>query len=39
VVGSRQYLEIWDPERLEERFAVLHREGVSSVAKRLAGRV
>lgn len=39
VVGSREYLEIWDPERLAERFAVLHREGVSSVAQRLAGRV
>lgn len=38
VVGAGDYLEIWDPERLTERFATLRREGVSARAKRLADR-
>jgi MraZ protein len=39
VVGTGEYLEIWDPDRLAERFADLRREGVSVRAKRLADRV
>jgi len=39
VVGAGEYLEVWDPDRLAERFAALRREGVSARAKRLADRV
>jgi len=39
VVGSGEYLEVWDPARLAERFDVLRREGVSNRAKRLAERI
>jgi len=39
VVGAGDYLEVWDPDRLAERFAGLRREGVSVRAKRLADRV
>lgn len=39
VVGAGEYLEIWDPDRLADRFASLRREGVSARAKRLADRV
>lgn len=40
VVGAGGYLEIWNPERLADRFAELRKEGgVSARAKRLAGRV
>ncbi|WP_217923880.1 division/cell wall cluster transcriptional repressor MraZ [Miltoncostaea oceani] len=39
LIGVGDYLEIWDPARLAERFAKLRREGVSHHAKRLAARV
>jgi MraZ protein len=39
LVGVGDYLEIWDPDRLEQRFSELRREGVSARAKRLADRV
>ncbi|MFN8109766.1 MAG: cell division/cell wall cluster transcriptional repressor MraZ [Thermoleophilia bacterium] len=39
VVGAGEYLEVWDPDRLDQRFAALRREGVSARAKRLAQRV
>lgn len=39
VVGSGEYLEIWDPDRLAERFTAFRREGVSARARRLADRV
>lgn len=39
VVGAGEYLEVWKPEVLEERFGALRREGVSARAKRLADRV
>ena len=39
VVGAGEYLEVWKPELLEERFEALRREGVSARAKRLADRV
>ena len=39
VVGAGEYLEVWDGDRLSERFAALRREGVSARAKRLADRV
>jgi len=39
VVGAGEYLEVWDGDRLAERFAALRREGVSARAKRLADRV
>ncbi len=39
VVGAGEYLEVWQPELLEERFGALRREGVSARAKRLADRV
>ena len=38
LIGVGDYLEIWDPARLAERFAKLRREGVSHHAKRLAAR-
>jgi len=38
VVGAGDYLEVWDPDRLDQRFAALRREGVSARAKRLADR-
>lgn len=38
VVGGREYLEIWDPDRLAQRFASLRTEGVSNRAKRLHSR-
>ena len=38
VVGAGDYLEVWDPDRLSQRFAALRREGVSARAKRLATR-
>jgi MraZ protein len=39
VVGAGEYLEVWDPQRLADRFAALREEGVSARAKRLADRV
>jgi MraZ protein len=39
LVGVGDYMEVWNPDRLEERLAQLRREGVSNRAKRLAGRV
>jgi len=39
VLGAGDYLEIWNPERLAQRFAELRKEGVSNRAKRLAGRL
>jgi MraZ protein len=39
VVGVGEYLEVWEPTRLADRFSQLRREGVSARAKRLAGRV
>jgi MraZ protein len=39
VVGVGEYLEVWEPSRLADRFSQLRREGVSARAKRLAGRV
>jgi hypothetical protein len=39
VVGAGEYLEVWDPARLSERFESLRREGVSNRAKRLAERI
>jgi MraZ protein len=39
LIGVGDYLEIWDPARLADRFAKLRREGVSHHAKRLASRV
>jgi transcriptional regulator MraZ len=39
IVGSGEYLEVWDPARLAERFDGLRREGVSNRAKRLAERI
>jgi len=39
VVGAGEYLEVWDPARLSERFESLRREGVSNRAKRLARRI
>jgi MraZ protein len=39
VVGAGEYLEVWDGDRLADRFAALRREGVSARAKRLADRV
>jgi MraZ protein len=35
VVGAGEYLEVWDPQLLEEQRASLRREGVSARAKRL----
>ncbi|MGD9571778.1 MAG: division/cell wall cluster transcriptional repressor MraZ [Thermoleophilia bacterium] len=39
LIGTGDYLEIWEPSRLAERFARLRREGVSNHAKRLAARI
>lgn len=39
LIGVGDYLEVWDPARLEDRFTTLRREGVSNHAKRLAARV
>lgn len=39
LIGVGDYLEVWDPGRLAERFDKLRREGVSNHAKRLAARV
>ena len=39
VVGVGEYLEVWEPARLADRFSQMRREGVSARAKRLAGRV
>ena len=39
LIGAGEYLEIWEPSRLAEKFARLRREGVSNHAKRLAARV
>ena len=39
LVGVGEYLEVWEPARLADRFSQLRREGVSARAKRLAGRV
>jgi MraZ protein len=39
LIGVGDYLEVWNPDRLADRFAELRREGVSARAKRLAGRV
>lgn len=38
VVGNRDYLELWNPERLEARLEQLHREGVSNLGKRIVER-
>lgn len=38
VLGAREWLEIWDPERLAARFAPVHEEGVESLAQRLTHR-
>lgn len=38
VVGAGDYLEVWDPDRLTERFEKLRREGVSAHARRLLDR-
>jgi DNA-binding transcriptional regulator/RsmH inhibitor MraZ len=35
VVGAGEYLELWNPARLEESFEALRREGVSSLGKRI----
>ncbi|HJZ60722.1 MAG TPA: hypothetical protein VKD47_01065 [Miltoncostaeaceae bacterium] len=37
-VGVGEYLELWNPARLEDRFSALRREGVSARAKRLVER-
>ena len=37
--GTGEYLEIWEPGRIADRFAKFRREGVSHHAKRLAARV
>lgn len=34
VIGVGDYLEVWDPSRLGERFSAIH-EGVSDLAKRV----
>jgi MraZ protein len=39
VVGAGEYIELWDPDRLAERFTNLRQEGVSARAKRLADRL
>lgn len=39
VVGAGEYLEIWEPGALAERFASLRDEGISKRARRLADRV
>lgn len=39
LIGVGEYLEVWDPASLTDRFAKLRREGVSHHAKRLAARV
>lgn len=39
VIGSGDYLELWNPQTLDERFEQLRREGVSTRAKRLASRL
>jgi MraZ protein len=39
VIGVGEYLEVWEPGRLADRFEKLRREGVSNHAKRLAARV
>lgn len=39
LVGTGEYLEIWEPGRIADRFAKFRREGVSHHAKRLAARV
>lgn len=39
VVGVGAYLEVWNPERLAERFEALRRGGVYAHAKRLADRI
>lgn len=39
VVGAGDYLEVWNPQSLSDRFSQLQEEGVSSRAKRLANRM
>lgn len=39
VVGAGSYLELWDPQRLEQRFAKLREDGVARRAARLAQRI
>ena len=39
VVGAGEYLELWEPARLADRFERLRSEGVSARAKRLAERI
>lgn len=39
LVGVGEYLEVWEPARLADRFSQMRREGVSAHAKRLAGRI
>ena len=39
LVGTGEYLEIWEPGRIADRFVKFRREGVSHHAKRLAARV
>lgn len=36
VVGNRGYLELWNPERLDERFAAMRGGGVERYARKLA---
>jgi len=39
VVGAGEYLEVWNPARLSEKFESLRHEGVSNRAKSLAERL
>jgi MraZ protein len=38
VVGAGDYLEIWNPQRLEATFEALRREGVSTLGNRIVER-
>lgn len=38
VVGAGDYLELWNPARLDDSFEALRREGVSTLAERLNDR-
>ncbi|MEO2139546.1 MAG: division/cell wall cluster transcriptional repressor MraZ, partial [Thermoleophilia bacterium] len=39
VVGAGSYLELWNPDRLQERFDRLRTDGVAQRAARLAQRM
>jgi len=39
VVGAGSYLELWNPDRLAERFDRLRKDGVAQRAARLAQRI